>query len=92
MTLSAMGQLDNAELIYNKLLSLSPNYAAAYQNLGVVLFKLKKILKSTEVFKKAVSLYEEQNSYKEAEELRDKLKKIGLWKESIQRKNYDFWD
>ncbi|XTZ10798.1 MAG: glycosyltransferase [cyanobacterium endosymbiont of Rhopalodia yunnanensis] len=81
MTLSAMGKLVDAELIYNKLLSLSPNYAAAYQNLGVVLFKLKQILKSIENFKKAVSLYEEQNSYKEAEELRGKLKKIGLWKE-----------
>lgn len=81
MSLSAMGKLADAELIYNKLLSLSPNYAAAYQNLGVVLFKSKQILKSIENFKKAVSLYEEQNSYKEAEELRGKLKKIGLWKE-----------
>lgn len=81
MSLSAMGKLADAELIYNKLLSLSPNYAAAYQNLGVVLFKLKQILRSIENFKKAVSLYEEQNSYKEAEELRGKLKKIGLWKE-----------
>ncbi|YAI82487.1 MAG: tetratricopeptide repeat protein [cyanobacterium endosymbiont of Rhopalodia sterrenbergii] len=81
MSLSAMGKLADAEVIYNKLLSLSPNYAAAYQNLGVVLYKLKKILKSTEVFRKAISLYEEQNSYKEAEELRNKLKKIGLWKD-----------
>ncbi|WP_267383920.1 tetratricopeptide repeat protein [Cyanobacterium sp. uoEpiScrs1] len=81
ITLNAMGKLTDAETIYKKLLSLSPNYAAAYQNLGVVLFKLKKVLESVENFRKAINLYEEQNSYKEAEELRSKLKKLGIWKE-----------
>ena len=74
-----MGELANSAIIYKKLISLDPSCAQAYQNLGVVLFKLKKVTKSSEAFHKAISLYEVQNKQTEADMLRDKLQEIGIW-------------
>ena len=62
-------------------ISLSPHYAAAYQNLAVVFFKLNKLPESSKAFKKAISLYEEQNNQVSANNLRNSLKELGLWEE-----------
>jgi tetratricopeptide (TPR) repeat protein len=78
MTLKALGKMDNAIASYQKAIQLNPNYADAYQNLGVVLLKIGKVPESLSAFKKAIALHEEQNNPTEAQRLRQGLKDVGF--------------
>ena len=62
---------------YEYAISLDPNYGAAYQNLGVVLFKLGKLPQSKAAFEKAISLVENTDPA-EAERLRQGLKSLKI--------------
>ncbi|MDJ0636675.1 MAG: glycosyltransferase [Xenococcaceae cyanobacterium MO_188.B29] len=62
---------------YQKAIELNPNYAPAYQNLGVILYKSGYMTESIETFKQAIALYEQQNP-QDAQELRQKLTGIGI--------------
>ena len=77
MLLKGKGQLQDAIALYQKAINLNPNYAEAYQNLGVTCFKAGLLQESLEAFKKAISLYESQQS-PEAEKLTRSLEEMGM--------------
>ncbi len=77
MLLKDKGQLQDAIALYQKAINLNPNYAEAYQNLGVTCFKAGLLQESLEAFKKAISLYELQQS-PEAEKLTRSLEEMGM--------------
>jgi tetratricopeptide (TPR) repeat protein len=72
-----MGRFQEAIAAYQQAIHLNPEYAEAYQNLGVVLLKLGNVTESLAAFRQAIALYEAQNSDK-AQQLRQGLKEIGF--------------
>ena len=57
-----------------KAIDLNPQYAEAYQNLGVVLLKAGYVEDSLIAFKEAIHLHNKQNNIFAAEQLRKGLK------------------
>ena len=72
-----LGDLEGAIAAYQRAISLDPTYAAAYQNLGVALFKLNKIPDSIAAFRQAVALYR-QTRPAEAEQLLQGIRNLGI--------------
>jgi tetratricopeptide (TPR) repeat protein len=62
---------------YQEAIKINPDYAFAYQNLGVVFLKIGKIPESIAAFQKAIDLHQSQNPL-EAERLRQGLKELGI--------------
>ena len=56
VTLQDQGKLEKAIVAHNKAISLKPNFADAYYNMGNVLKDQGKLYKSIEAYKKAISL------------------------------------
>jgi tetratricopeptide (TPR) repeat protein len=77
MTLKALGRMQEAIASYKQAIQLNPNYADAYQNLGVVLLKIGKVPESLSAFGKAIALHETQNPA-EAQRLRQGLQEMGF--------------
>jgi tetratricopeptide (TPR) repeat protein len=77
MTLKAMGNLSDAIALYQQAIILNPEYAEAYQNLGVVFYKLGRVTESLDAFNTAIKLHEKSHST-EAERLRQGLREMGL--------------
>ena len=77
MTLKAIGQIEKAIASYQKAIELNPDYADAYQNLGVVLLKIGKVPESLSAFGKAIAIHERQNPT-EAQRLRQGLQEMGF--------------
>lgn len=73
----AKGYLEPAQRAYEYAISLDPNYAAAHQNLAVVLFKLGKLPESKAAFERAIDLTKTTNPA-EAERLRQGLKSLKI--------------
>ena len=78
MTLKEMGLFKDSIAAYVKAIDLNPKYAQAYQNLGVVLLKVGYIDDSLVAFQEAIHLYEKQNNFVAAEQLKSGLKDMGL--------------
>jgi tetratricopeptide (TPR) repeat protein len=78
MTLKALGRFEEAIASYQQAIQLQPDYADAYQNLGVVLLKIGKVPESLSAFGKAIALHEVQNNSTEADRLRQGLQDIGF--------------
>ena len=72
-----MGNFTDAIAAYKQAIKLNPNYAAAYQNLGVVLLKLGNVTEGIAAFKQAIALYQTQNST-EANRLQQSLQQMGF--------------
>jgi len=77
MVCKAMGLFTEALDAYNNASNLNPDYAEAYQNLGVVLLKIGDIQGGLEAFEYAISLHELYNP-EEAKRLYQGLKEMGL--------------
>ena len=78
MTFNAIGLFKDSISCYLKAIDLNPKYAQAYQNLGVVLLKAGYIDDSLTAFQEAIALYEKQKNLFDAQQLRKKLKEMGL--------------
>ncbi|MBD0362639.1 MAG: tetratricopeptide repeat protein, partial [Coleofasciculus sp. C3-bin4] len=72
-----LGRLEEAIASYKQAIQLNPNYADAYQNLGVVLLKIGKVPESLSAFGKAIALHETKNPA-EAQRLREGLQEMGF--------------
>ncbi len=82
MVIAALGsqlQIPDAIACYQKAIRCNPNYAPAYQNLGVVQLKVGNVQASLTAFQNAILLYEQQNP-EEANRLRQGLREMGLMK------------
>ncbi len=77
MTFKALGLFTDAIAYYQNAIALNPNYAEAYQNLGVVLLKVGNHQDSLTAFKKAIALHERYNP-EEAKRLRQGLREMEL--------------
>ncbi|MFN7658862.1 MAG: tetratricopeptide repeat protein, partial [Dolichospermum sp.] len=73
----AMGLFSLAIDCYNHAINLNPDYAEAYQNLGVVLLKIGHVSASLEAFEYAIALHELHNP-EEAQRLHQGLQEMGL--------------
>ena len=56
MLLKEQGKLEEAIEAYNKALSIKPDYADAYYNLGIALQDQSKLEEAIEAYKKALSI------------------------------------
>ncbi len=77
MAFKAMNLFTDAISSYEKAIQCNPNYAEAYQNLGVVLIKIGQVQQSLSAFGKAIVLHEKSNP-EEAKRLRQGLREMGL--------------
>jgi tetratricopeptide (TPR) repeat protein len=72
-----MGLFVDAIASYQKAIQLNPNYADAYQNLGVAWLKIGNVKAALPAFNKAISLHEINNP-DEAMRLRQGLQEMGF--------------
>ena len=54
--MSSLGKIDEAEVYFAKALELNPDYTEAYNNLGIILYRLGKIDEAVASYKKAIKL------------------------------------
>jgi tetratricopeptide (TPR) repeat protein len=74
-----MGLFVEAIDAYNCAIFLNPDYADAYQNLGVVLLKIGDVENSLAAFKYAIALHEKTNP-QEAKRLLQGLQEMGFFR------------
>ena len=77
MIYKSQGNLLEAIKCYQKAIAIQPDYAEAYQNLGVTAFKAGLLAESLEAFKQAIAIYDQRKS-PEAESLRKNLQELGM--------------
>lgn len=56
LELQRAGQLEKAEALYRRAMTMNPNLALLYSNLGVVVYSQGRTLESIPIYKKAISL------------------------------------
>jgi tetratricopeptide (TPR) repeat protein len=67
----AAGNIEKAELFYNKLFSQHPDYLPQYYQLGLFLIKKGNLDKALEIFRKGMELAKKQNDNKTFLELKE---------------------
>ncbi|NEO26416.1 MAG: tetratricopeptide repeat protein, partial [Kamptonema sp. SIO4C4] len=77
MVFRAQSNFKEAIPAYEKAIKLKPDYAQAYQNLGVAWLKCGKVNMGLDYMGKAIALLETQNLL-EAQRLRQELKDMGF--------------
>lgn len=77
LTYKAQGDLSTAICHYQRAIVLQPDYADAYQNLGVAWLKAGNVSESLAAFRQVIERHEQQGS-PEAERLRRSLQSMGF--------------
>jgi tetratricopeptide (TPR) repeat protein len=68
----------NAEISFRKAIALDPNYADAYDNLGVTLGKQGKPVEAIAAYQKARDLYRSQGKTQDVDRTTQALKQLGI--------------